>query len=72
VRGAWNPRGLSAPAGYEAFVTFEARRLFAERPELDALRARVEAIELLPRGGGFRPTGRYSFETLRHRSELRR
>jgi hypothetical protein len=53
-------------------VTFEARRLFAERPEPDALRARVEAIELLPRGGGFRPTGRYSFETLRHRSELRR
>jgi hypothetical protein len=70
VRGTWNPRGLEPPGGYTAFVSFEARRLLALHPELDAVRARIEMIELLPRGGGFRPTGRYAFELLRQRSEV--
>jgi hypothetical protein len=72
VRGAWNPRSQAAPAGYAAFVSLEAQRLFAERPELSAVRVRVEAIEVLPRGRGFRPTGRYFLETVRHRSEVSR
>jgi hypothetical protein len=70
VRGAWNPRGLEPPSGYAAFVTFEARRLLMEHPDLDAVRARIEKIDLLPRGGGFRPTGRYVFELVRQRSEV--
>jgi hypothetical protein len=70
VRGAWNPRGKSVQPGYDAFVTFEARRLLAAHPELDAVRARIEAIEILPRGAGFRGTGRYDFELVRTRAEL--
>jgi hypothetical protein len=70
VRGAWNPRGLEPQRGYAAFATFEARRLLAERPELDAVRTRIETIRILPRGSGFRPTGRYSFELVRRRSEV--
>ena len=70
VRGAWNPRGGAPQAGYAAFVSFEARRLLAQRPDLDAVRARFEAIEILPRGRGFRPTGRYSFELVRERKEV--
>lgn len=70
VRGAWNPRGLGPQPGYAAFVSFEARRLLAERPELSAVRARIEEIEILPRGAGFRPTGRTSFELVRERAEV--
>jgi hypothetical protein len=70
VRGAWNPRGAAEQAGYAAFVSFEARRLLAQRPELDAVRARFEAIEILPRGRGFRPTGRYAFELVRERKDV--
>jgi hypothetical protein len=70
VRGAWNPRGHEPPRGYDAFVAFEARRLFTERADLDVVRARIENIELLPRGGGFRPSGRYVFELVRRRSQV--
>jgi hypothetical protein len=70
VRGSWNPRGGAAQAGYEAFVSFEARRLLLEHPELDAVRASFETIEVLPRGRGFRPTGHVSFAVVRERLEV--
>lgn len=70
VRGSWNPRGRVPQAGYEAFVSFEARRLLFARPELDAVRARIETVEILPRGRGFRPTGQLSFELVRTRGEV--
>jgi hypothetical protein len=67
VRGAWNPRGLAPQSGYGAFVAFEAQRVLAARPELSAVRARMEAIEILPKGRGFRQTGRYEFELVHER-----
>jgi hypothetical protein len=70
VRGAWNPRGQGPQPGYAAFVSFEARRLLALHPELGAVRARIEEIEILPRGAGFRGTGRFSFELVRERAEV--
>jgi hypothetical protein len=70
VRGAWNPRSDAPRAGYAAFVTFEARRLLLVHPELDAIRARFEAIDVLPRGRGFHPTGRRVFELVRERREV--
>jgi hypothetical protein len=70
VRGAWNPRGLGPQPGYAAFVSFEARRLLAARPELGAVRARIEEIDILPHGAGFRGTGRFTFELVRERAEV--
>jgi hypothetical protein len=70
VRGSWNPRGGAAQAGYEAFVSFEARRLLLVHPELDAVRASFETIDVLPRGRGFRPTGHVSFMVVRERREV--
>jgi hypothetical protein len=70
VRGAWNPRSDAPRSGYAAFLSFEARRLLLLHPELDAVRARFEAIDVLPRGRGFRSTGRTSFELVRERREV--
>lgn len=70
VRGAWNPRGLGPQPGYAAFVSFEARRLLGRRPELSAIRARIEEIVILPKGMGFRATGRYSLELVKERREV--
>ena len=70
VRGAWNPRGRNPADGYDAFVTFIARRIFAEKRELSEVRVRLEAIKIRPRGAGFDPTGEFSFELVRARRDV--
>jgi hypothetical protein len=70
VRGAWNPRARGPQRGYEAFVAFVARRIFQRHPELSRVRVGVEHVEILPRGRGFRGTGRLSFSAIRDRHEV--
>ena len=70
VRGAWNARGSSPTSGYDAFTSFVARRIFAEKRDLSEVRVRLEAIRIRPRGGGFDPTGQFSFELVRKRQDV--
>jgi hypothetical protein len=70
LRAAWNPRGSSATGGYDPFVTFIARRIFAAKPEISAVRVRLEAIRIRPRGDGFDASGEFSLERVRSRSDV--
>jgi hypothetical protein len=68
IRGLWNP-GTHAPrAGYPAFATWVAGVLLARDARLHEIRVRMEKIEILPRGRGFRGTGRFQFELVRGRA----
>jgi hypothetical protein len=70
VRGAWNPRGTSPTGGYAAFVNFVAQRIFAEKPAIEEVRVRFEAIRIRPRGAGFEATGTFAFEQVRTRRDV--
>jgi hypothetical protein len=70
VRGAWNASGESPRASYAAFARWISRRILRERPESSAVRVRMELIEVLPRGRGFEPTGRFVRELVYGREEL--
>jgi hypothetical protein len=72
VRGAWNPRRAGTPAGYSSAVSWIAGRVFDERPEFYEVRVRMEKIEILPRGAGFRSKGRFVNEQRRTRPEVGR
>jgi hypothetical protein len=70
VRGAWNPRGDGPQPGYDAFVTFVAKRILSRHPEFSAVRVALERIVILPRGEGFRGTRRMVFTAERTRAEI--
>jgi hypothetical protein len=72
VRGAWNPRRAGAPAGYSSVVSWVAGRVFDERPEFYEVRVRMEKIEILPNGAGFRSKGKFQNEQRRTRPEVGR
>lgn len=69
VRGAFNPRTQEPPAGYEAFVSFVARRVLAERPEFGEVRVRMEHVRIAD-GGGYVGSKRYAHELVRRRDEV--
>jgi hypothetical protein len=69
VRGAFNPRTQEPPPGYDAFVTFVARRILSERPELDAVRVRMERIRI-PDLGGYAGTRVYAHERVKRREDV--
>jgi hypothetical protein len=71
VRGAWNPRTQLPPEGYDAFASFVAGRVFAERPDLSELRLRMERIRI-EEGGGYTGTGEFAHELRRRRRHPRR
>jgi hypothetical protein len=70
LRGAWNPRGGLPTGGYDAFVSFVARRTFAVLPDISEVRVRLEAIRIRPRGSGFETTGEFSLERVRSRRDV--
>lgn len=70
VRGNWNPSRQGANPGYPAFVTWVARRAFKRETRWHTVRVRMEEVELLPLGKGFRPTGNFFHERTRERSEV--
>jgi hypothetical protein len=70
VRGNWNPSRRGANSGYDGFVTWVARRVFAEYPRFRVVRVRMEEIQLLPLGKGFAPTGRFLHTRTRDRREV--
>jgi hypothetical protein len=70
VRGAFNPRSREPPAGYDAFVSFVARRLCEKHRRLVEVRVRMEEIHILARGRGYAGTGRFVHERTRARSDV--
>lgn len=62
VRGAWNPKKDSVGGGYSAFARWISKKILAQRPEFSVVRLRMEQVEILPRGRGFEPTGRFVHE----------
>jgi len=71
VRAAWNVGRKGRRASYDAFVAWVAERALRERPDLSAVRVRLEEGEILPRGGGFQPSGRFVLETVHRRGAKR-
>lgn len=69
VRGNWNPSRQGPNRGYDAFVTWLARRVFEEEPRFRSVRVRMEEIELLPEGRGFLQKGRFFHERTHERNE---
>jgi hypothetical protein len=69
VRGVWNPQRGAATGGYPGFARWISRQVLECRPEFSAVRVRMEQIEILPRGRGFEPTGRFAYEALHGREE---
>jgi hypothetical protein len=59
VRAAWNAGRKDAVPSYRAFATWIARREFSEHGDVTAVRVRFELVDVLPRGAGFRPSGKY-------------
>lgn len=70
VRGAWNPRRSGPPAGYEAFASFVARRVFESRRAFHEVRVRMERIVIREGGRGYASTGEYEHELVRSRREV--
>lgn len=70
LRGAWNPRGDEPQPGYDAFVSFVAKRILSAHPEYSAVRVGLERVVILPRGKGFVGTRRVLFSAERTREEL--
>lgn len=67
VRGAWNAGRRGGGPAYDAFAAWVSARLLRERPELSAVRVRLEEGEIVPRGQGFQPTGRFVLEIVHER-----
>jgi hypothetical protein len=70
VRGAFNPRTQEPPAGYDAFASFIAGRIFRERPDLCEVRVRMEQIRIRDDGAGYARRGRFVHERTRRRSDV--
>jgi hypothetical protein len=71
VRAAWNVGRKGRRASYDAFTAWIAERVLQERPDLSAVRVRLEEGETLPRGGGFRPSGHFVLKTVHARGATR-
>jgi hypothetical protein len=70
VRGAWNPGSRGPRGGYSAFATWMAREIFLRAPAFHEVRVRMERVDILPRGGGYTPTGVFAHEQLRRRAAV--
>ena len=71
VRAAWNKGRSGGGPGYEAFAAWISKRLLRERPDLSAVRVRLEQIDILPRGGGVHATHRFVLSIVHERGEYR-
>jgi hypothetical protein len=71
VRAAWNAGRKDVVPSYRAFAAFIAQRLFREQRDVTAVRVRFELLDVLPRGAGFRPSGKYVQELVEKRSGKR-
>ena len=71
VRAAWNVGRKGRRPSYDAFVAWVGERALRERPDLSAVRVRLEEGEILPRGGGFEPSGKFVLETVHRRGAKR-
>lgn len=71
VRAAWNVGRKGRRASYDAFAEWIAGRALRERPDLKAVRVRLEEGEILPRGGGFKPSENFVFKIVHKRGEKR-
>lgn len=69
VRAAWNVGRKGRRASYDAFALWIAEHALRERPDLSAVRVRLEEGEILPRGGGFQPSNRFVLETVHRRGD---
>jgi hypothetical protein len=72
LRSIWNPHGYGMAGDYGLFARWVARRAFLDFPRFDRVRIREERVEILPRGGGFRGTGRFAYKHEYSRAELLR
>jgi hypothetical protein len=71
VRGAWDAGRRGGGPGYDAFAAWVSERLLRERPELSAVRVRLEEGEILPKAGGFRSRGSFVLERTQKRGDKR-
>lgn len=71
ARGAWNAGRRGGGPAYEAFAAWVSARLLKDRPELSAVRVRLEEGEILPRSQGFAPKGTFVFEIVHKRERTR-
>lgn len=69
VRAAWNIGRKGRMAGYDAFAAWVSARALSERPELSAVRVRLEKGDIAPRSGGFQPSGRFTLSTTHEREK---
>ena len=68
VRNIWNPHRSGLSSGYEPFAHWLLQRTLRDHPEFDAARIRMQEGNIVARGGGFEPTGRFQFEVQEERS----
>jgi hypothetical protein len=68
VRAAWNAGRRDVVPSYRAFASYIAQRIFRDQPEVTAVRVRFELFDVLPRGGGFRSSGKYVQELVEKRA----
>jgi hypothetical protein len=69
IRGNWNPGNKDTRTGYGPFVEWVAGEIFAARPDVDVVRARMEKIEIDPRAGGFDELGRFDDQKIERREQ---
>jgi len=69
MRGAWNPGTRNVRGAYPSFVTWVARTTFARALAWQAVRVRMEVLDIDPRrpGDPTGATGRFVFEEVRAR-----
>jgi hypothetical protein len=67
IRGIWNPGTSGTRPGYDAFTTWLARRIFADRPECSAVRVRFEQFFITLPSEPEDPTRTFAFEVVRTR-----
>jgi hypothetical protein len=73
MRGAWNPGTRHVRGAYPSFVTWVAGTTFVRDPRWQALRVRMEVLDIDPRRAGdpTGATGRFVFEEVRARPVTR-
>jgi hypothetical protein len=71
VMNIWNPHHDWISSSYPAFTRWAARRVFHERRRFRAVRVRMEQVRILPHGAGFEPSGRFVYEELVRREDVR-
>jgi len=71
VLNLWNPHHDWISDAYPYFARGLARRVFHERPEFRKVRLRMEEVTILGDARGFEPTGKFVYEELVRREEVR-